>query len=494
MSTYVLIRGGTLVSADEERRGDLLIEDGRIAAVSLGDESLGPPAGARVIDAGGAYVLPGGIDPHTHMELPFMGTVASEDFFSGTAAAAAGGTTMSIDFVIPAPREGVLDAYKKWRGWAEKAACDYSFHVAITWWDEGVRADMGTLTSKWGVNSFKHFMAYKGAIMCDDEVLVNSFTRAGELGALCTVHAENGELVWALQQRVFDAGITGPEGHPLSRPPEVEGEAANRAIRIAEVLGVPVYLVHTSCIDALEAVTRAKLEGQRVFAEVLAQHLVIDDSVYRDPDWDRAAHHVMSPPFRPKHHQDALWAALAAGVLQTTATDHCCFCTPQKRAGVGDFRKIPNGTNGIEDRMTVLWHHGVRTGRLTPSEFVAVTSTNAAKIFNVYPRKGSLQVGADADIVVWDPARERTLSAATHHQNIDFSIYEGMHTIGNPAYTLSRGHVVWDNGQLNPVRGAGRYVDRPCHAPYWAAQKLRNQFAKLGVGPVERKLPDEEEG
>ena len=189
---------------------------------------------------------------------------------------------------------------------------------------------------------------------------------------------------------MFESGITGPEGHPLSRPPEVEGEAANRAIRIAELLGVPLYLVHTSCIDALEAVTRARLEGQRVFAEVLAQHLVIDESVYRNPDWDKAAHHVMSPPFRPKHHQDALWAGLASGMLQTTATDHCCFCTPQKRMGVDDFRKIPNGTNGVEDRMAVLWHHGVRTGRLTPSEFVAVTSTNAAKIFNVYPRKGSL--------------------------------------------------------------------------------------------------------
>jgi dihydropyrimidinase len=494
MSKQVLIRGGTLVTADHERRGDVLIEDGLITAISDDSKPIDAPSGARVIDAGGAYVMPGGIDPHTHMELPFMGTVASEDFFSGTSAAAAGGTTMAIDFVIPAPQEPLLDAYTKWRGWAEKAACDYSFHVAVTWWDESVHADMGTLVAKHGVNSFKHFMAYKGAIMCDDEVLVNSFSRAGELGAICTVHAENGELVWALQQRVFDSGITGPEGHPLSRPPEVEGEAANRAIRIAEVLGVPLYLVHTSCIDALEAVTRARLEGQRVYAEVLAQHLVIDDSVYRDGDWDRAAHHVMSPPFRPKHHQQALWAGLASGMLQTTATDHCCFCTPQKRAGVDDFRKIPNGTNGIEDRMAVLWHHGVRTGKLTPSEFVAVTSANAAKIFNIYPRKGSLQVGADADIVVWDPNKHRTISAATHHQNIDFSIYEGMEVVGNPAYTLSRGRVVYDNGQLNTERGTGRYVDRPCHAPYWAAQRLRNKAAGALATAVERKRPRPEEG
>ncbi|MCA9685620.1 MAG: dihydropyrimidinase [Myxococcales bacterium] len=486
MSEAVLIRGGTVVTADAERRADLLCVGETIAAIG---DNLEAPAGARVIDAGGAYVMPGGIDPHTHMELPFMGTVASEDFFTGTSAAAAGGTTMAIDFVIPNPQEPLLDAFKKWRGWAEKAACDYSFHVAVTWWSDQVHADMATLCREHGVNSFKHFMAYKGAIMCDDEVLVSSFRRAGELGALCTVHAENGELVWTLQQKVFESGISGPEGHPLSRPPEVEGEAANRAIRIAEVLGVPVYLVHTSCIDALEAVTRAKLEGQRVYAEVLAQHLVIDDSVYRDLDWDKAAHHVMSPPFRPKHHQDALWAGLQAGTLQTTATDHCCFCTPQKRMGLGDFRKIPNGTNGIEDRMAVLWHHGVRTGRLTPSEFVAVTSSNAAKIFNIYPRKGSLQVGADADVVVWDPERARTISAKNHHQNIDFFFFFGMEVVGTPAFTLSRGRVVYDDGQLVTERGRGRYVDRPCNAPFWSAQRLRNQLAQ--VKPVERVLPEQ---
>ena len=302
--THILIRGGTLVTADGEYRGDLLIAGEKIAAVG---PSLEAPAGAEIIDAGGAYVMPGGIDPHTHMELPFMGTVASEDFFSGTSAAAAGGTTMVIDFVIPNPGQRLLEAYDAWRGWAEKAACDYSFHVAVTWWDESVRADMGELVAKRGVNSFKHFMAYKNAIMCDDETLVNSFKRCRELGALATLHAENGELVYVLQKDIFEKGIHGPEGHPLSRPPEVEGEAANRAIRIAEVLGVPVYLVHTSCIDALEAVTRARLEGQQVFAEVLAQHLVIDDSVYRNPDWRSAAHYVMSPPFRSKEHQEALW-------------------------------------------------------------------------------------------------------------------------------------------------------------------------------------------
>lgn len=473
--SHILIRGGTVVTADGEYRGDVLVSGETIAAVG---PSLDAPAGARIIDAGGAYVMPGGIDPHTHMELPFMGTVASEDFFTGTSAAAAGGTTMCIDFVIPGVQQNIMEAYQEWRGWAEKAACDYSFHVAITWWDETVRRDMGRLVEEFGVNSFKHFMAYKNAIMCDDETLVNSFRRCRELGALATLHAENGELVYVLQQEIFDKGITGPEGHPLSRPPEVEGEAANRAIRIAEVLGVPVYLVHTSCIDALEAVTRARLEGQQVFAEVLAQHLVIDDSVYRNKDWDAAAHYVMSPPFRSKEHQAALWRGLQSGMLQTTATDHCCFCTPQKRAGIDDFRKIPNGTGGIEDRMGVLWHHGVRTGRLTPSQFVAVTSTNTARIFNIHPKKGALVPGADADIVVWDPNLTRTISAKTHHQNIDFNIYEGMEITGNAAITLSRGRVVWENGELKTTRGTGRYVSRAPFAPYWAAQNKRNALAE----------------
>lgn len=471
----IIIKGGTIVTADQSFRGDLLCVGEKIAAVGL---DLDAPAGAEVVDASGCYVMPGGIDPHTHMELPFMGTVASEDFFSGTTAAAVGGTTMIIDFVIPSPQQRILDAYHTWRGWAEKAASDYSFHVAITWWDDSVHEDMGTLVRDWGVNSFKHFMAYKNAIMCDDEVLVNSFSRARDLGALCTVHAENGELVYRLQQEIADMGILGPEGHPLSRPPEVEGEAANRAIRIAQVLGVPLYLVHTSCKEALEAVTRARLEGQRVFAEVLAQHLVINDSVYRNPDWRSAAHHVMSPPFRPADHQEALWRGLQSGMLQTTATDHCCFCTSQKEMGKDDFRKIPNGTSGVEDRMSVLWHHGVRTGRLTPNEFVQITSTNTAKIFNIHPRKGSLKVGADADVVVWDPNASRVISAETHHQQIDFNIYEGMEVTGVANTTIGRGRILYQDGDVRTVRGTGKYIPRPTFAPYYDALKVRKEVNK----------------
>lgn len=460
------IKGGTVATADRSYRADVLVEGGVIAAVG---ENLDIPAGAEVVDAGGCYVMPGGIDPHTHMELPFMGTVASEDFFTGTTAGAAGGTTMIIDFVIPSPQEDVMDAYKKWRGWAEKSATDYSFHVAITWWDETVKKAMETLTREHGVNSFKHFMAYKGAIMADDEILVNSFNNARELGAICTVHAENGELVFHLQQEMLKRGITGPEGHPLSRPPEVEGEAADRAIRIAQVLDVPLYLVHTSCEDAVKAVTRARHEGQRVYAEALAGHLVIDDSVYQNPDFDFAAAHVMSPPFREKKHQDILWKAIQSGMIQTTATDHCCFCAPQKAAGKDDFTLIPNGTGGVEDRMGVLWHHGVNTGKLTINEFVAITSTNAAKIFNIYPRKGAILTGADADIVVWDPEKERTISKETHHQNIDFNIFEGMTVKGANIVTVSQGNIVYQDGDVRTVTGAGRYVDRPTFAPYYSA-------------------------
>ena len=478
----VLIKGGAVVNADRTFVADVLCRDGLIAEIG---DNLAAPSGATVVDAGGQYVMPGGIDPHTHMQLPFMGTVASEDFESGTRAALAGGTTMIIDFVIPAPQENILEAYHKWRGWAEKAVADYTFHVAITWWDESVHADMETLVRDHGVNSFKHFMAYKGAIMADDEVLVNSFSRAIELGAIVTVHAENGELVYRLQNALFETGMTGPEAHPLSRPPECEGEAANRAIRIAEVLKVPLYIVHNSCRQSLEAITRARNEGQRVFGEVLAGHLLLDDSVYLDEDFDTAAAYVMSPPFRGKEHQDALWRGLQAGNLQTTATDHCCFCADQKAAGKDDFRLIPNGTGGVENRMEVLWEHGVRTGRLTMNEFVAVTSTNAAQIFNIYPRKGSISVGADADIVVWDPEASKTISAKTHLQKVDFNIFEGMTVKGCASHTLRHGEVVYADGKVTAERGTGRYVDRPPFADYYGALKIQAELAK--PVPVKRK-------
>ena len=457
----VLIRGGTVVNADRAFRADVLCFGDKIVAVG---ENLEAPPHATVIDAGGQYVMPGGIDTHTHMQLPFMGTVTSDDFYSGTAAALAGGTTTIMDFVIPSPKQPLMDAFHTWRGWAQKSAADYTFHVAVTWWDDSVHADMGTLVREHGVNSFKHFMAYKNAIMADDETLVNSFRRALELGAIPTVHAENGELVFQLQKELLAKGITGPEAHPLSRPPEVEAEAANRAIAIANVLGTPVYIVHVSCAESLDAIARARAKGQRVYGEALAGHLVIDDSVYRNEDKAYARAHVMSPPFRSSHHQAALWQGLQGGNLHTTATDHCTFCAEQKAMGADDFTRIPNGCGGVEERMAVVWDAGVNSGRLTPSEFVRVTSTNAAQIFNMYPRKGIIAAGADADIVVWDPLGMKTLSAATQHSKGGFNVFEGRTVRGVPTHTLAAGKLVYADGDLRAEEGAGRYVARPAFA------------------------------
>ncbi|MFZ5609380.1 MAG: dihydropyrimidinase [Pseudomonadota bacterium] len=468
----LVIRGGTVVNADSRQRADVYVAQGVIKAVG---PDLEVPTDAMVIDAGGQYVMPGGIDPHTHMQLPFMGTVTTEDFFTGTAAGLAGGTTMIIDFVIPNPQQRLMDAFRQWREWAAKACADYSFHVAVTWWDDSVHADMETLVRQEGVNSFKHFMAYKNAIMADDEIMYNSFSRALELGAMPTVHAENGELVFQLQKKLVAEGITGPEGHPLSRPPAVEGEAAGRAIRFAETICVPLYIVHVSTRDALEEIIRARNAGLRVYGEVLAGHLLINDAVYRHPDWRVAAAHVMSPPFRSPEHQTALWQGLQAGHLQTTATDHCCFCAEQKAMGRDDFSKIPNGTGGIEDRLAVLWTHGVNSGRLTLEEFVAVTSANAARIFNIFPRKGAVRVGADADIIVWDPGARKTISAKTHHQKVDYNIFEGMDVTGLASHTIAQGRLVYADGDLRAEKGVGRYVKRPAFAPAFDALAKASQ-------------------
>jgi dihydropyrimidinase len=469
----LLIQGGEVVTHELTYRADVYCEDGKIVQIS---QDMTVASDVEVVDATGKLILPGGIDPHTHMQLPFMGTVAKDDFDSGTAAALAGGTTTIIDFVIPAPRQSLLEAYGQWCDWAEKARCNYTFHVAITWWDDSVYNDMKTLVETYGVNSFKHFMAYKNAIMATDDILLKSFSRCIELGAIPTVHAENGELVDYLQQQLLAQGITGPEGHPQSRPPKVESEAADRAINIADTLGVPLYLVHVSVEEAVDAIRNAQNNGQIVFGECLAGHLVIDDSVYREKDWRSAAAHVMSPPFRPKKNQDALWKGLQSGTLQTTATDHCAFCAEQKAMGQMDFTKIPNGTAGVEERMMVLWEYGVNQGKITPNEFVAMTSTNAAKIFNIYPQKGAIAVGADADLVVWDPLREKTISTATQHSQIDFNIFEGMTVHGGPAVTLCNGQIAWDGSKVKSQPGDGVYISRPPFAGYYQSQLKRNEL------------------
>ena len=290
-----------------------------------------------------------------------------------------------------------------------------------------------------------------------------SFSRCAELGALPHVHAENGDVVAAMQQKLMDAGNNGPEAHAYSRPASVEGEATNRAIIIADMAGAPLYVVHTSCEQAHEAIRRARSNGMRVYGEPLIQHLTLDESEYFDKDWDHSARRVMSPPFRSKTHQDSLWAGLASGSLQVVATDHCAFTTDQKRTGVGDFRKIPNGTGGLEDRMPMLWTQGVATGRITMNEFVAVTSTNIAKILNVYPRKGAILVGADADIVVWDPSKEKTIAASTQQSAIDYNVFEGKQVKGLPRYTLTRGKVAIDDGAVKTEEGHGQFVSREPH-------------------------------
>ncbi len=450
----ILIRGGTLVTADGRQRADLLCRDGRIAAVGIGLEA---EPGAEVIDAGGCYVMPGGIDPHTHMQLPMMGTVVADDFFTGTAAAAAGGTTTILDFVGPEKGQSPLEAFAVWRGWAAKAAIDYGLHMTVSWWGAQFAAEMESLVRDHGITSFKFFLAYKGGLMLPDEDLIAGFLRCRELGALPMVHAENGDLIAHLQAKLLAEGVTSPLGHVLSRPSQCEGEATGRAIAIAEIVGVPLYLVHVSAAEAVQAIAQAQARGVKVIGETLPGFLAIDDSVYRSANFDFAAGHVMSPPYRPKGHQEVLWNAVQSGTLSTTGTDHCCFTKAQKRLGQDKFTKIPNGCGGVEDRLHVLWHLGVNGGRISPEQFVALTSTNAAKTFNLWPRKGALEVAADADIIVFDPARRKTLSAATHHQNTDFSVWEGMEVRGVVVHTLSRGAHIWADGDLRAEAGWGSY-------------------------------------
>jgi dihydropyrimidinase len=448
-----VIKGGTIVTADLSYQADVLIDGGKIIEIGQGLTA------DRVLDASGCYVMPGGIDPHTHLEMPFMGTYSADNFESGTRAALAGGTTMVVDFVLPGQGQGLMDAAAMWHNKSGRASCDYSYHMAITWWGQKVWEDM-ELSVKAGMTSFKHFMAYKGALMVNDDEMYQSFKRVGDLGGLAMVHAENGDVVAELTAKLIAEGNTGPEAHAYSRPPQVEGEATNRAIMIADMAGVPLYVVHTSCEEAHEAIRRAKQAGKRVWGEPLIQHLTLDESEYFHPDWDHAARRVMSPPFRDKKHQDSLWAGLQSGSLSVVATDHCAFTTEQKRFGLKSFAQIPNGTGGLEDRMPMLWSYGVNTGRLTPNEFVAVTSTNIAKILNCYPQKGAVLVGADADLVVWDPEKTKVISASNQQSAIDYNVFEGKAVKGLPRYTLSRGVVSVEDGEIKAREGHGLFVPR----------------------------------
>lgn len=476
--TTTVIKGGTIVTADLTYKADVKIEGGVIVEIG---QNL---SGNETLDATGCYIMPGGIDPHVHLEMPFMGTYSADDFESGTRAGLSGGTTMVVDFCLPAPDQSLLEALTMWDNKTSRATADYSFHMAITGWNERVFDEMKTIVEDKGINTFKHFMAYKGALMVNDDEMFASFQRCAELGALPMVHAENGDVVASMTAKLLAEGNNGPEAHAYSRPPEVEGEATNRAIMLADMAGVPLYVVHTSCEQAHEAIRRARQKGMRVYGEPLIQHLTLDESEYANPDWDHAARRVMSPPFRNKQHQDSLWAGLQSGSLSVVATDHCAFTTEQKRFGLGNFAKIPNGTGGLEDRMPMLWTYGVATGRLTMNEFVAVTSTNIAKILNVYPKKGAVLVGADADLVVWDPKRSKTISAKTQQSSIDYNVFEGKQVTGLPRYTLTRGHVAIEEGTVKTREGHGQFVKRE---PFTAVNKALSTWKEL-VAPrkVER--------
>ena len=459
----ICIKGGTVVNDDREWKADVLVEGGKIVAV--GENLKGKP-GCNTIDATGKYVLPGGIDTHTHMQLPFMGTTAIDDFNHGTRAAVAGGTTMLLDFVLPARGQSLVEAYDQWRKWADpKVNCDYSFHVGVTWWSEQVSQEMGELVKR-GVNSFKMFMAYKGVFMLRDDQLYEAFQRCKELGALAQVHAENGDVIDIQAKKLVKMGITGPEGHMMCRPADVEGEATSRAIMLADQVGAPLYVVHVMSHEAADAIAKGRREGKLCWGEPIAAGLGTDGTNCFNEDWRHAAAYVMGPPLRPdatvKTH---LIKALAAGELACVGTDNCTFNSDQKALGKDDFRGIPNGVNGIEDRMSVVWEKGVKSGRMTRKQFVAATSTTGAKVFNLYPRKGRIDVGSDADLVVWEDV-PRIISKDTHHHAVDFNIFEGMKVHGVAHTTISRGKVVWQNGKLLTTNGDGQFIPRPPFSPY----------------------------
>nr|XP_029736015.1 dihydropyrimidinase-like isoform X3 [Aedes albopictus] len=463
------IKRGHVVNHDGMQQADIYIEDGTIRYVGSGADFV-VPGGCRTIDATGKMIIPGGIDPHTHFQLEFGGTVAVDDFYQGTKAAVAGGTTTVIDFVIPKKGESLLEAYDTWRARADsKVVCDYGLHVAITWWSKSVRDEMKILCQERGVNSFKCFMAYKGLFQVTDSELYEIFETCKELGAVAQVHAENGDVIAKNVQKLLAAGVTGPEGHELSRTEEVEAEAVNRACVIAHQTNCPLYVVHVMSKSAGIELARARrrYNGVGIYGETLAAALGTDGTHYTDQCWHHAAAHVLSPPLRPDPTTpEFLMKLLAQDDLQTTGSDNCTFNKNQKELGRDDFTKIPNGVNGVEDRMSVVWEKGVQTGLIDPQRFVAITSTNAAKIFNVYPKKGRIAPGSDADVLIWDPKAVRTISAATHHQACDFNIFEGMKCHGVPEYVIVHGRVCVENGLLRVAEGQGSFLETPVNPPF----------------------------
>ncbi|KAJ8766790.1 hypothetical protein K2173_008344 [Erythroxylum novogranatense] len=456
-SSKLLIKGGTVVNAHHQEVADVYVEDGIIVDVK---PNLKVDDDVNIIDAAGKFVVPGGIDPHTHLAMEFMGTETIDDFFSGQAAALAGGTTMHIDFVIPV-NGSLVAGFEAYVNKAKNSCMDYGFHMAITKWDEAVSREMEVMVKEKGINSFKFFLAYKGSLMISDELLLEGLKQCKSLGAIAMVHAENGDAVFEGQKRIIELGITGPEGHALSRPPALEAEATGRAIRLAGFVNTPLYVVHVMSIDAMEEIAKARKSGQKVIGEAVVSGLVLNDSKLWDPDFVTASKYVMSPPVRASGHDKALQAALSTGVLQLVGTDHCAFNSTQKALGIDDFRKIPNGVNGIEERMHLVWDTLVESGQLSITDFVRVTSTECAKIFNIYPRKGAILAGSDADIVILNPNASVTISANYHHSRTDTNVYEARRGKGKVEVTIAGGRVVWENDHLKVIPGSGKFIEMP---------------------------------
>jgi dihydropyrimidinase len=463
MST-LLIHGGTLVTDRHTFHADILVEDGRIRDIAPAIPNTNADA---VIDASGMLVMPGGIDVHTHMDMPFGGTTSADDFETGTRAAAMGGTTTIVDFAIQAKGTKMRDALDIWWKKAEGKVCiDYGLHMIVT--DLGTTGleDMDDMVRE-GVASFKLFMAYPNVLMVDDATIFKALGQTAKNGALVCMHAENGGVIDTIVQRTLAEGKTAPIYHALTRPTRAEAEAVHRAIALSEMAGAPIYIVHLSSEDALNQVREARDRGLPAFAETCPQYLLLSIDDMDKPGFE-SAKYVFTPPLREKHNLPKLWDGLRHDHLQVVSTDHCPFCfADQKILGKDDFTKIPNGGPGVENRLQLIHHHGVSTGRLSWNRFVELVSTTPARLFGMYPKKGALEVGSDADIVIWDPSAEHTISAKTHHMRVDYSMFEGFQVRGNARQVISRGEVIVDNGQFLGRPGRGSYLRRAARGGAW---------------------------
>src|SRR5437016_5311580 len=453
----ILIKGGRVITAADDYIGDVYVE---AEGISLIGESLGIQA-ERTIDASGKYVLPGGVDPHTHLDMPFGGTVTIDDVESGQTSAAFGGTTTHVDFIIQPKGTTFADALDEWRAKADgKQVIDMGYHMAVTDLKEGgTLEELATLPDQ-GVTSYKLFMAYKGALMVDDETLFRTMEVAAQTGALVMVHAENGDAIDVLVKQALAEGKTEPKYHALTRPPETEGEATNRAIQLARVAGSPLYVVHVSCKESVEPIQLAREKGWNVHGETCTQYFFVDYSYLERPGFE-GAKWVYTPPPRAKENQDVLWNAVRTDTLSVVSTDHCAFLWDgQKTMGRDDFSKIPNGGPGLENRLHMIHEFGVRNGRITLNRMVELLCTNPAKYFGLYPRKGTIAVGSDADIVIFDPEKRHTITAATQHSKTDYNLYEGTEVTGSPEVVLLRGHVLVEGDELVAQPGIGQFVAR----------------------------------